>query len=192
LFIIRQHVQPAVIVAAQQLQQAWIIAQHSLSPLVQVIQTPASVISHLHMAIVMLQQQTAMPFIIVQQETIPPAIIVQRFWSMPAVALSSQAQVIFIPPGHFSNFIVQRGTINMFMPGVIAPVGLIIPGPPIGMPVPVIPARSIIIVVATCVISCVVTRTWDCPRPCPHYGALSRQGTPAARINSETFTNDHN
>ena len=68
--------------AAMQSQQAWIISQHLLSPLVQVMQTPSSVISHLHMPIVRLQQQTIMPFIIMQQLHMPPAIIVQRFCIM--------------------------------------------------------------------------------------------------------------
>ena len=35
---------------------------------------------------------------------------------MVAETLSSQAQLIFIPPAHFLNVIVQRGTITMFMP----------------------------------------------------------------------------
>ena len=73
-----------------QSQQAWIIAQQAGSPLVQVMQTPSSVISHLHMPIVMLQQQTIMPFIIMQQLHMPPAIIVQRFCIIVAVILSSQ------------------------------------------------------------------------------------------------------
>ena len=64
LFIIRQQVQPAFIMAAQQSQHAWIIAQQSLSPLVHVMVTPFSVISHLHMATTMLQQQAIIPFII--------------------------------------------------------------------------------------------------------------------------------
>jgi len=64
LFMHMQQVQPALHMAIMHSQQAWIIEQHWSSPLVQVMQTPSSVISHLHMPIVMLQQQTIMPFII--------------------------------------------------------------------------------------------------------------------------------
>jgi hypothetical protein len=141
-FIITQQVQPAFIMALQQSQHAWIMAQHSLSPLVQVIETPFSVISHLQRPIIRLQQQAIMPFIMQQQLHMPPAIIVQRFWSVPAATLSSLVQVIFMPPGHFSIFIVHRGTIIMFaMPGAIAEA--FAPGVP--MPAMPIPLRSIII-----------------------------------------------
>jgi hypothetical protein len=140
-FIIMQQVQPDVIMVAQQSQQAWIIAQQLLSPLVQVMQTPMSVASHLHMPIVMLQQQTIMPFIIMQQLHIPPAIMVHRFWSMPAETLSSQTQVTFIPPVHFSKVILQRGTIIMFEAAGVAAAG-----PGIPMPVMPITFRSAITV----------------------------------------------
>jgi hypothetical protein len=96
------------------------------------------------MPIVRLQEQTIMPFIIVQQLHMPPASIVQRFCIMLQPILSSQEQVIFIPPGHFSNFIVQRGIIIMFMP-----LGIPTPVPAAGIPVvpmPVIAERSTIIV----------------------------------------------
>jgi hypothetical protein len=143
-FIIMQQVQPAFIIVAMQSQQAWIISQHLASPLVQVMQQPSAVISHLHMPMVMLQQQTIMPFIIMQQLHIPPASIVQRFCIMLHAILSVQEQVIFIPPWHFSNFMVQRGTIIMFMP-LGMPVGIpVVPAPPI-MPV-IMAARSTIIV----------------------------------------------
>jgi hypothetical protein len=158
LFIIMQQVQPAFIMALQHSQQAWIIAAHSLSPLVQVTQTPCSVLSHLHMPIIRLQQQTTMPFMSVQQLHIPPAIMVQRFCSILADVASSLVQVIFIPPVHFSIFIVQRGTINMFMPAGIVPtlpimpvpmVGLPIPGMPIpGMPIPVRSISRLVISIA--------------------------------------------
>ena len=106
-----QQTQPAAHMEAMQSQQAWIIEQQAGSPLVQVMQTPLSVISHLHMPIVMLQQQTIMPFIIMQQLHMPPAIMVQRFCIIVADILSSHLQVIFMPSLHFSIFIVQRGTI---------------------------------------------------------------------------------
>jgi hypothetical protein len=49
------------------------------SPLVHVMQTPFAVISHLHMPIIRLQQQTIMPFIMQQQLHMPPIIVVHRF-----------------------------------------------------------------------------------------------------------------
>jgi hypothetical protein len=108
------------------------------------MQQPSFVISHLHIPIVMLQQQTIMPFIMQQQLTIPPAIMEQRFCIIVQAAGSVQTQVNFIPPAHFSILIVQRGTITMF-----GPMGDVIPGipePPIPMPgIPVV-GRSIIIV----------------------------------------------
>jgi len=67
---------------------------------------------------------------------------------MPAETLSSQTHVIFIPPAHFSNVILQRGTIIMFMPAGVVPGDPSIPGAPgILMPGMPIPARSVIIVV---------------------------------------------
>lgn len=145
LFIMTQQVQPAAIMPIMQSQQAWIIAQQSLSPLVQVIFTPSAVFSHLHMAMAILQLQTIMPFIMAQQEHIPPAIMAQRFWSIPAETLSSHLQVIVIPPSHFWKVIVQRGTITAFMPA-----GAIVGAPIIGPPIPGIAAlgRSIIIALA--------------------------------------------
>jgi hypothetical protein len=148
---IMQQVQPAFIMAAMHSQHAWIMAQQSLSPLVQVIVQPFSVISHLHIPIIRLQAQTTIPFIIMQQLHMPPAIIMQRFCIMPADIASSQVQVIFMPPVHFSIAIVQRGTIIMFMPaGAVAAAPIIpVPMPMAGAPIPVmlIPARSISFVV---------------------------------------------
>jgi len=110
---------------------------------VQVTQQPSFIISHLHMPIVMLQQQTIMPFIMQQHETMPPAIMVQRFCIIAQAVGSVQVQVIFIPPSHFSIFITQRGTITMFGAiGVVPDIG----DPDIPIPgIPVI-GRSIIIV----------------------------------------------
>ena len=83
--------------------------------------------------------QTAMPFIIMQQLTMPPAIMVQRFCIMVQAALSSQVQVIFMPPVHFSIFMVQRGIMSH-----CAPVGMLIgmvPVEPIaGMFMPSVPS----------------------------------------------------
>jgi hypothetical protein len=140
--IIRQQVQPAFMQAVTQSQHPWIMSQQALSPLVQVTQHPSLVISTLHAPIVMLQQQTVIPFIMQHRLHIPPAIIVQRFCIMAQAVGSSQLQVIFIPPAHFSTFMVQRGTMTMF--------GVAAAGVPIGIPVfiPAIAARSIIIAVA--------------------------------------------
>jgi hypothetical protein len=145
LFIITQQVQPSLSMQAMQSQHAWIISQHFGSPLVQVMQTPSLVDSHLHMPMVRLQEQTIIPFIIMQQLHMPPASIVQRFCTMLLAILSSQEQVIFMPPVHFSIFMVQRGTIIQFTAGI--PLGAPITGVPIaGMPIPCIPipVRSII------------------------------------------------
>jgi hypothetical protein len=139
-----QQVQPAFIMADMQSQQAWIIAQQSLSPLAQVILTPLSTISHLHIPISILQQQTIMPFIIMQHEHMPPAIMVQRFCIMLHAMGSSLVQVIIMPPSHFSIFIVQRGTIIMFIvEGIPVPVAPMV----LGL-MPVIAPRSIIPVLA--------------------------------------------
>ncbi len=141
LFIITQQVQPAFIMAVMQSQQAWIISQHLTSPLMQVMQQPSLVISHLHMPMVRLQQLTIMPFMVQQQLTMPPAIMVQRFCIMEQATASSQTQVIFMPPAHFSSFMEQRGTIMKF--GVA---GVADGEPSDGVPGMVMLARSIIIV----------------------------------------------
>ena len=153
LFMQRQQVQPAAHMAIMQSQQAWIIEQQAGSPLVQVMQTPLSVISHLHMPIVMLQQQTIMPFIIMQQLHMPPAIMVQRFCIIVADIVSSHLQVIFMPPLHFSIVIVQRGTIiHCGVVGMVA----VPPIAPVAMgPMPVIMLlRSIIIAFVIVVCPC--------------------------------------
>src|SRR6516225_577472 len=143
LFMVRQQVQPACIIAIMQSQQAWIIWQHFGSPLVHVTRQPLSVVSHLHMPIVRLQVQTIMPFIIMQQPTIEPDSIEQRFCSIPAAVASSQTHVMVIPALVFSILNVQCGTIIMFgiMAGAAAP---IVPMP-VAMPGMPTPARSIII-----------------------------------------------
>jgi hypothetical protein len=141
LFIIRQQVQPALHMQAMQSQHDWIISQHLASPEVQVTQMPLSVISHLHMPIVKLQQQTIRPFIITQHEHMPPASMEQRFCTMPRAIWSSQTHVIFMPPWHFSNLIVQRGTIML---GAIAGEMLGDGMPAAERPAIAIPVRSII------------------------------------------------
>jgi hypothetical protein len=60
--------------------------------------------------------------------------------------LSSQLQVIFMPPAHFSILTVQRGTIMKFVPFGIEP-GVVMPAVPMpGLVMPgIMPLRSIII-----------------------------------------------
>jgi hypothetical protein len=116
--------QPAFMQAAMQSQQAWHMAQHSSSPLVQVKQTPILVSAHSHLHIVKLHWHTADPFMMQQQLQRLPAIILHMFCKVAAAISSSQVQVILNPPLHFSNFIVQRGTIHICMaPGTPAPIG---------------------------------------------------------------------
>jgi hypothetical protein len=141
-----QQVQPALHMAIMQSQQAWIMAQQAGSPLVQVMQTPFSIMSHLHMPIIMLQQQTIMPFIIMQQLHMPPVIIMQRFCIMLTVVLSSLVHMIFIPPVHFSIFMVQRGTIIIWGAVGMVAVPPIVPDI-IGFIPVIMPDRSIIIAV---------------------------------------------
>jgi hypothetical protein len=145
-FIIRQQVQPACSIAFMHSQQAWIIWQHLASPDVQQTLQPLSVMSQLHMPIVMLQQFTIMPFISMQQLTMPPAIIWQRFCIMLHAVASVQVQVMHMPSLVFSIFIVQRGTIIIFgiVPAMPAIGATPAPAAPIPIPAPIMPARSII------------------------------------------------
>jgi len=105
------------------------MSQQALSPLMQVTQTPSVVISHMHMPMVRLQQQTMAPFIMQQRLHFELAIIEQRFCSMLQAILSSHEQVIFIPPVHFSSFILQRGIIIPVIAGLM--VGIVVPIPDI-------------------------------------------------------------
>jgi hypothetical protein len=128
LFSITQQVQPASIMADMQSQQAWIIVLHSLSPLVQAIETPSLVDSHLHIPIVRLQQQTIMPFIMQQQLHMPPASMVQRFCIMLQAILSSLEHMIFMPPVTFCILTEPRGTMRKFIAGVVPATGAAMPG----------------------------------------------------------------
>src|SRR5580704_131622 len=114
-------------------QQLWIMSQQALSPLVQVMQTPSLVISHLHMPMVRQQQQTIIPFIMQQQLHMVPISDMHRFCIVLQATLSSLTHTIFMPPVHFSMVTLQRGTIIDDI-GVIPPVigipmpGIIVPG----------------------------------------------------------------
>src|SRR5262245_4328484 len=107
----------------RQSQQACSISPHLGSPLVQVKQTPSGVMSHLHIPIVRLKQQTVMPLSMTQQLHMPPANMVQRFCTMLQAILSSQLQWTLKPPVHFSTLNVQRGTIMVDGTAVGDPTG---------------------------------------------------------------------
>jgi hypothetical protein len=87
-----------------------------------------------------------MPFIMQQQLHIPSPSMLHRFCSVAQATSSSQMHLIFIPPAHFSIFIVQRGrTIAPGMPGIAVCAGVMgISAMPAG---PIIP-RFIIITLA--------------------------------------------
>ena len=133
-FIIMQQQPGAVMHLLMQSQQAWIIISQFLSPLVQVMEQPMSIISILHMPIMpMLQVQQGMPFIMQHMETMPPCIIMQRFFIISAAVLSSHIMVHFIPPVIFSIFMVQRGImVPLFIPdmeeapGIMLDMGMLI------------------------------------------------------------------
>jgi hypothetical protein len=143
-----QHMQPAFMQAHMQSQQAWIISQHALSPLVHVMQTPSLVMVHSHLHMAMLHMHIIMPFIMQHRLHMPPAIILHMFCKVAADISSSHVQVIFMPPAHFSILIVHRGTIHIPIPGIIPgmlaiwPI-CIAPGVPIA---PIIVGRSSIII----------------------------------------------
>lgn len=146
LLIMTQQVQPASIMQHMQSQQAWIISQHWLSPLVQVRHMPESVISHLHSPMVRLQVQTGMPLYMTQQVHRPPVSMEQRFWTMLQAILSSQLQVMRQPPWHFSILRVQRGTIIMFVGVMPVEADGVVPSPGMPMLGSDVPVRSIMIV----------------------------------------------
>ncbi len=113
-----QHVQPASRHAQRQSQQAWIMSQQALSPLVQVMQQPSSVIVHSHAHINRLHWHTHMPFLVQHTLHKPSHSILQRFCKVAQAISSVQQHDIFMPPLHFSSLTVQRGAIaTLVMPG---------------------------------------------------------------------------
>jgi hypothetical protein len=68
------------------------IAQHALSPLVQVMQQPSLVLSHLQMPQVRLHWQTVKPFNVAQHEHSPPTNDLHRFCRVARETSSSQTQ----------------------------------------------------------------------------------------------------
>lgn len=134
----------------------------ALSPVVQVSDMPLSDISHLHMPMVKLQQQTTQPFMTMQQLHMPPAMAEQSCCIMLAAVGSSQVQVIFMPPVHFSILKVQRGTIIQLalggmLPGMVGAGMLWLGIPGIGIPI-----RSIICTLLTMVNSFFARFLNDC------------------------------
>jgi hypothetical protein len=156
-----QQVHPDLSIVAMQSQHDSIMALHLGSPLVQVTVTPSLVMSHLHMPMVMLQQQTIMPFMVMQKLHMPPAIMVQRFCTMPAAVASSHTQVTFMPPLQRSILNLQRGTI----------IQLVIVGMDEGMPMPGVPMPDIPIPVRSIIMALVIGET-------PFLAGLPRRRTP--------------
>jgi hypothetical protein len=160
--------QPAFMQALRQSQQAWIISQQALSPLVQVMHTPLSIIVHWQLHIAMLHWHIIIPFIMQHRLHIPPAIILHICCKMAAAISSSQVHLTFMPPAHFSIVIVQCGT--MHIPGAIAgmpdicPMG-VVPDIPV---VPIIADRSNIMVLDITELLVrtghAAARTGTCPR----------------------------
>lgn len=107
--------------------------------------TPFFDFVHLQVAMAMLHMHIVMPFIMQQQVHMPPAIISHMFCSVAAETSSSQMQVIFMPPAHFSIFIVQRTTMLMLpigmpdipdiIPGIMGIPGIMPVMAPIGIAV---------------------------------------------------------
>jgi hypothetical protein len=144
-FIIMYIVQPGIIMLVMQSQHAWIILRAIMSPLVQVIMHPMSIISILQVPMGIMHWQHIMPFIMQHMPIIPFAFIMHICCIMPAAVLSSHVIVHFMPSGIRSIFMVQRGSIIPFIPLIIdgmAPIGVCIP---IG--IPIIPIRSPVIIV---------------------------------------------
>jgi hypothetical protein len=77
------------------------------------MQTPSLVDSHLQIPQHRLTWQQGIPFIVQQQLQSPSQSDWQRFCNVPQATSSSHEQVSFMPPLHFSIFIVQRGSIIM-------------------------------------------------------------------------------
>ena len=145
----RQHMQPAAMHFIMQSQQAWIMSQQALSPDVQVMVQPVLVISQVHLHMAMLHEHIIKPFIMQQHDIMPSHIILHMFCMVMQATSSSQVHMIFMPPAHFSIFMVQRGTMHMPMP--VFGIDMVEGMPPIIgaeapiMPMPLIIERSIII-----------------------------------------------
>jgi hypothetical protein len=98
------------------------MAQHCLSPLVQVMQQPSLVYSHLQWQLVNEHLQHSKPLQLQTQLHRPSHSILQRFCSVAHDISSSHLQCILKPPVHFSNSILQRGTTHI-LPAIGAAAG---------------------------------------------------------------------
>src|SRR3954463_9774101 len=85
------------------------MAWQALSPLVQLMQQPSLVYSHLQIPTVKLHWHQGIPLHVQQQLHRPSASMRQRFCSVPRATSSSQRQLILQPFAVFSNSTVQRG-----------------------------------------------------------------------------------
>jgi hypothetical protein len=81
-----------------------------LSPLVQVMQQPSEVYSHLQWQLANVHWQHCRPFCVQQLLQQPSHSMRQRFCSVAQDSSSSHLQWILNPPVHFSNSTLQRGT----------------------------------------------------------------------------------
>jgi hypothetical protein len=104
------------------------MSQHLVSPLVQVMQQPSLVFSHLQCPQQSEMLQTWTPFQVQQQEQVPSQRAWQRFCKVAAATWSGQRQLILKPPLHFSKLSSHRGTTQTLPTG--APAGAEVgPGP---------------------------------------------------------------
>jgi hypothetical protein len=93
-----------------------------LSPLVQVMQQPSLVYSHLQWQLANEHLQHSRPLQLHTQLHKPSHNILQRFCRVAHDRSSSHLQCILKPPVHFSNSILQRGTTHM-LPAIGAAAG---------------------------------------------------------------------
>jgi hypothetical protein len=93
------------------------MSQQALSPLLQVMHTPSFVGSHVQMPQVRLHWQTQMPLSMHEQLHIPSHSALHRFCNVAHETSSSHEHLIFMPPWHFSIFIVHRGTTHQPLAG---------------------------------------------------------------------------
>jgi len=109
---------------SQHSQQAWIISQHLLSPLVQVMQQPSLVFSQRQWPQQNETLQHWMPFQVQQQEQVPSQRAWHRLCSVAAETWSGQRQLILQPVLVFSNDSSHRGTTHTLPAGAPMGVGL--------------------------------------------------------------------
>ena len=97
------------------------MAQQALSPLVQLMQQPSFVYSHLQIPQVKLHWQQGMPLQVQQQLQRPSLSMRQRFCSVPRATSSSHRQWILQPLEVFSNSTEQRGSTHQLAPCCCCP-----------------------------------------------------------------------